>query len=309
MSIQKENNGSKNQFQSRSDSIWKIFNNVPKPSEDLEERIIVDATRGHDSTDRRSTTFTWVYRLAAMVILLLGAGILFFYTTRDDVPHITHYEYTPILYSTQRGETGEFYLTDYIYVQLNAESELRVSAVQVERAPTLVFLQGEAYFRVSKAPYGFQVTTDAGIVEVVGTSFNVRARGNEVEVAVESGLVALRGLEDEESDTVVQIPAGFKSVKQRSTPALEPLPVDLEKYLSWRQGRFVFEQTPIVDVIRNLERAYNVRIELRGQNIETIRVTGEFGREPLTQILNEICWSANLRYRQEDDKFILYQPD
>jgi transmembrane sensor len=305
-----KNNDSRDQYQKRADDIWKIFTIVPTPSKDLEDRIVSSSiAQGSDRETSVSYSFSWVYRIAAVLVLLIGAGIALYYTSHQDVIRITELREETVHYATNRGETKEIHLTNHIYVQLNAETELRAVAGSDESTPRLVYLNGEAYFNVMGIPRGFEVVTDAGVVQVIGTSFNVLARENRVEVAVEKGVVALRGLPDEQVETVVQIPAGHKSIKGKNAPALIPMPVQIESYLSWRRGRFVFDQTPLSDVIRNLERTYNVRIDLRGQDIEDIRVTGEFGREPLMQILNEICWSANLRYRQEEDTFILYLPE
>ncbi len=309
MAIRGKNSDSRDQFQKRSDSVWRVLNSVPQPSEDLETRVISN-TIEDQSTDYHTTlSFSWIYRVAAAVLLMISAGIWFYYSTQDDVPVVTSVSYESMFYTTERGERIEIQLTDHIYVQLNTETKLQIVPNNDKLDPRLVYLSGEAYFSISKVPERFEVLTDAGVVQVIGTAFNVHARDEEVEVAVETGVVALRSLPDEDIDTIVQIPAGHRSLKQKNTPALEPSPIDIDKYLSWRKGRFVFEQTPLSDVIRNLERAYNVRIDLHGATLEDIRVTGEFGQEPLMQILNEICWSANLRYRQEENIYILYQPE
>jgi transmembrane sensor len=304
-----KNSDSKNQFQEQANALWRFLDSVPQPSEDLERRILSDSIQTSGVVRGTRTSFSWIYRAAAAIFVLIGAGIWYYYSSTDDVIYLTDSTYESVLYQTTPGERIEIHLTEHIYIQLNTATELRVLSDENKSTPGLVYLSGEAYFNVTRALDGFTVLTDAGIVQLVGTSFNVRARGDEIEVAVESGMIALRGLPEEDIDTVVQVPAGHKSTKYKNTPALEPLPIDIEKYLSWRKGRFVFVQTPLSDVVRNLERAYNVRIDIRGQTVEDIRVTGEFGQEPLMQILNEICWSANLRYRQEEDIYILYQPD
>jgi transmembrane sensor len=290
------------------DRIRHILENVPQPSDDLEQRII-NAAKRTNPTENRQSAPAWLLRSAAALLLMIGAGIWVYYSSVDDAGEITSVTMEPARYTTERGEIIEMHLTDEMYVQLNAETELRVLSRAHDATPKLVYLSGEAYFNISRAPEGFEVITKAGLIQVIGTAFNVRAREDEVEVAVASGLIALRGLPEEDIDTVVQVPAGHRSVKQRNTPALLPLPVDIDNYLSWRKGRFVFEQTPLYEVIRNLERAYNVQIDLHDTELGTIRVTGEFGQEPLTRILNDICWSANLRFRQDDDKYILYRPD
>ncbi len=304
-----KNNDSNDAYKKQADALWHVFSSVPPPSDDLESRIISVSTKPGSKNKPGITSISWVYRAAAAIILLIGAGMLYYYISDSDVTYITETSREAIIYNTEHDQIIDIHLTDHIYIQLNSQSELQVLSYDDKLAPRLVFLTGEAYFNIDKAQEGFEIITEAGVVQVMGTAFNVRVKDEEVEVAVASGVVVLRGLPEEETDTVVQIPAGHKSLKKRNAPAVEPFPVDVGLYLLWRNERFVFEQTPLHDVLRNLERAYNVRIDLHSKDLGQIRVTGEFGREPLMQILNEICWSANLRYRQVDETYILYQPD
>ena len=296
-------------FKKQTDALWHILSSVPRPSDDLESRIISASTKLGSKSKSGIRSISWVYRAAAAIILLIGAGLLYYYIIDSDVTYITEASREAKIYNTDHVQIIDIHLTDHIYIQLNSQSELKVLSNDDKLAPRLVFLAGEAYFNIIEAQEGFEILTEAGVVQVMGTAFNVRVKDEEVEVAVASGVVALRGLPEEETDTVIQIPAGHKSLKKRNAPAIEPFPVDVELYLLWRKERFVFEQTPLHDVLRNLERAYDVRIDLHSKDLGEIRVTGEFGREPLMQILNEICWSANLRYRQVDETYILYQPD
>jgi transmembrane sensor len=309
MAIRGKNSDSNNAYRKQAEALWNIFSSVPRPSDDLEKRIISGSTAAGSMKGVHLTSNSWIYRAAAALLFLIGAGLFYYYLIDNDVTSVTELSHEVKIYSTDLDQIIDVHLTDHIYIQLNSQSELQILTYDDKLNPRLVFLVGEAYFNIDKAPGGFEIFTEAGVVEVVGTAFNVRVKDEEVEVAVASGIVTLRGLPNEETDSVVQIPAGHKSLKKKNAPAIEPLPVDVELYLFWRKGRFVFEQTPLHDVLRNLERAYNVRIDLHTKDLGEIRVTGEFGREPLQQILNEICWSANLRFRQVDETYILYQPD
>ncbi len=316
----KENGKNGGDSHTRQEQVWQILHTVQEPSDRFEDRIISQVTGVTSSRQSEvagnQPDFSWIYKAAAVLLLAIGVALWYFLTPETRVEKLAIEDLiqgSEITYIAASGETRDVRLSAHIHVQLNTETELRVlnhpSQTDPERTPRLVYLKGEAYFNVKSADEGFEVVTDAGIIRVVGTSFNVRARGNRVEVSVESGTVALRGLPDETNVEEVQIPQGFMSRKERQLPAIHPLPVDLHRVLSWRGERIVFEQTPLTDVIEDLNRTYNVLIVLRDKDLERIRVTGEFGREPLTQILNEICWSANIRYQQEEDRFVLYQPD
>jgi transmembrane sensor len=301
------------------EKVWRMFDNVPPPSDDLERRIInhvMQITPPSVITGSEKRTYTWVYRIAALLLVAAGVSFWALYINETKVKPVSITEAIQsahVVYSTARGETEEVNLTENIYIQLNTESELRVLTESYLDLPSsakrLVYLKGEGYFDIKSADEGFEVVTDAGVIGVIGTSFNILARNDHVEVTVESGVVSLRGFPDDDIRDEVRIPSGHMSRKYRNLPALKPLPVEVSKYISWREGRFVFDQTPLSDVIQNLQRAYNVRIDLMDANLASIPVTGKFGQEPLVQILNEICWSANLRYLQEENGFIVYQPD
>jgi ferric-dicitrate binding protein FerR (iron transport regulator) len=313
------NTGKRRDFHPSAESVWHLFDNVPPPSDDLESRIIthvMQITPVSVKTGTVKRSYTWVYRIAAMLLVAAGVSFWALYLNETKMPPVSISEAIQsahVVFSTARGETEEFNLTENIYIQLNTESELRVLTENHSALPSsakrLVYLKGEGYFNVNTADEGFEVITDAGVIGVIGTSFNVLARNDQVEVTVESGVVSLRGFPEDDIRDEVRIPSGHMSRKSRNLPALKPLPVEVSEYISWREGRFVFDQTPLSDVIKNLQRAYNVRIDLRDANLASIPVTGKFGQEPLVQILNEICWSANLRYLQEENRFIVYQPD
>lgn len=121
-----------------------------------------------------------------------------------------------------------------------------------------VLLEGEAYFNVSsnkRRP--FIVETDNASVTVLGTSFNVNAYNNDdvVEVVLDEGEVVL-----EIDKRNYAILPGQKAIynKVDGLTSIANLVKSTEESM-WRNNILRFSNTPLHDVIKTLNRRYNVR--------------------------------------------------
>lgn len=170
-------------------------------------------------------------------------------------------------------------------VWLNAGSRLRYP-VRFAGGKREVELRGEAYFEVEadrKSP--FYVHTDAGMsVYVYGTSFNVNAYDDEpaIRTVLEKGQCERRRPPHR---TTVRIEPGEQVVFDRRTGALTCSQVRVEDECAWRDGRLVFRNTPLDEVLHRLARHYNVDIEFRNHSDEVFRYRATFRDETLPQIL------------------------
>ena len=97
--------------------------------------------------------------------------------------YISSTQRSPDTFATGRGEQKEILLADNSKVILNYATELVVPKLQPGK-PRRVSLTGEAYFRIESSETPFIISTNYAGVQVVGTEFNLRARGGALEVAV-----------------------------------------------------------------------------------------------------------------------------
>ena len=176
-----------------------------------------------------------------------------------------------------------------------------------------VYLEGEAQFAVaSDTSRPFIVRTSGVEVEVVGTVFGVRAYEDDerTEVAVAEGEVVFRPSEARAAtDTVVLRENHLGIVSGRLVQA-ERDGVVIGDHLGWTDGRLVFSDAPFDEVIRRLERWYDLDIELEIPSAAIDRLNATFEREPLDQVLGEISLALRLRYRKRGEAIIFYrQPD
>lgn len=174
----------------------------------------------------------------------------------------------------RRGEY-RLVLADGTKVWLNSESELKYP-VAFQSNERRVYLRGEAYFEVAKnARCPFIVETEETAVQVLGTSFNVRAYTDEgrVYTTLVEGSVRLscgRGklmlLPDEQG--IVCAATGEIS-KQKVNTLL---------YTAWKDGRFVFENQTLEDIMRTLVRWYDVNVLYTSERVKEAMFNGNLKR-------------------------------
>ncbi len=151
-------------------------------------------------------------------------------------------ENTREVYNTLVTPIGGEYsleLSDGTKVFLNAASELRFSVVFIGDK-RVVDLKGEAYFEVTKDTIRpFVVRVNGAEVTVLGTSFNVNTYGDDGQIytTVVNGKVQVSSKRNGQTEI---LNPGMQSVMDMKTGKLVVHEVDVEPFVAWREGRFVF---------------------------------------------------------------------
>lgn len=153
-----------------------------------------------------------------------------------------------------------------------------------------VSLSGEAFFRVKKGKK-FRVISHNATTEVLGTSFNIYARNTNYEVTCVTGSVKVTSKENigiilKPSTSAKLIDNGNFNVKHH---------VNVHNTISWRDNIFVFNSTPIHNVLNEIARQYNVNITAK---LDTMMLyTGNFTKkQEIESILGYICPALGLEY-------------
>lgn len=167
-----------------------------------------------------------------------------------------------------RGETFKLILCDGTEVWLNANSRLVYPTAFIEKERT-VFLEGEAYFKVTKDAKPFIVKTDYLQTKVLGTEFNVRSYAAEdSHVTLISGKVQVRS---REHAPFVDLKPG-KDAMLLADGQFEVKEVNSEAYTYWRDGYFYFDELPLVDIMKSIGRWYNVNVIFRNEEAMSYRI-------------------------------------
>jgi transmembrane sensor len=153
-------------------------------------------------------------------------------------------------------------------------------------------LRGEAYFTVvHDARTPFIVQTAHARVEDIGTVFVVHAYADETEerVAVEQGEVRVGATSLTSRDVAVVDATGALSIRHGA---------DLAPYVAWSQGRLVFDATPFPEVVRQLDRAFDLDITLADSTLARDAVTAAFANESADQVLSAVTQALGASYQR-----------
>ncbi len=192
-------------------------------------------------------------------------------------------------YATTIAENLVIDLPDDSSVTLNESSEISFSD-DTWGDERRINLLGEAFFEVEKGR-PFRVVTTQGVVEVLGTSFNVKTRDSLFAVVCYEGLVRVNF-----KDSQIMLPAG-QSLYWRLGEAIKENIYRLEP--TWLNNRTVFKAAPLQEVVIALERQFNVRIDYP-QNTD-LSFTGTFEHDDLQNALKMVFPPLNLTYTIEDN--------
>jgi len=176
--------------------------------------------------------------------------------------------------STPPGRQFQVVLSDGTKVWLNASSSIHYPAV-FEGKERVVDITGEAYFEVShlpaspggggvkgKMPFIVNINGKAK-VEVLGTHFNVNAYDDEpaIKTTLLEGKVKMSSMENGQSSI---LRPGEQASLSRSSQLSQPIPVQTDAVMAWKNGYFQFERADIQTVMRQIARWYDVDIQYEG---------------------------------------------
>jgi len=200
-----------------------------------------------------------------------------------------------------KGARIHFVLPDSSQGWLNSESTLRYPLAFHGKNRT-VFLTGEGYFEVKKHKQKpFIVKTGNMEVEALGTKFDVNAyrEDEEMEVTLISGKVRISG-EMQRGDTrplTVLEPGQQAQIRKVDFRFHKTNVQDAEGYVAWKDGKLIFRNDPMDQVVKKLGRWYNVKFLLQERSLKDYRYHATFQYESLDEVLKLIKLTSPVDYR------------
>ena len=251
----------------------------------------------HDLFGKRTRIVRLFSKVAAVLILpvlTLYIYIQFFQSDRFD------YLGDSSLYEVVAPPNSrtQFELSDGTVVWLNQGSKLTYPH-HFSGSTRTVQLDGEAYFDVAKnKEIPFIVESGNLAVKAVGTSFNVKAFKDDVkfETSLESGKVIILNGPKDNTVEVCEMEPGERFVFDENTKKYSLKQEDLTAYVSWKEGKLIFRENPLNEVVDRLSRWYNVEIQLEDPGLEYLTITATFVDEPLEQVLEMMESIAPISY-------------
>lgn len=271
---------------------------LSKKADEVGWQKMLDRIRKNPSLPTSRTYNIWMVgmKYAAIVILAvgLGWGMHGFYTDADLVDQqsgelIAYNE----IHVQKGGKANTVILSDGTKVILNAATTFRYPS-RFNEAERLVYLDGEAYFEVTKnMEKPFVVKLRKQDVTVLGTSFNIEAYGGESYsvVTLLNGSVAIDAFnESGESAGRMYLKPNQRAVSDNKSGSVSLSSTDASLSNAWIDGVYRFKDEPLSAIVKRLENYYNVEIHLEDEHLERVRYTGTFS---LSQDIGDVLRIIN----------------
>ncbi len=201
------------------------------------------------------------------------------------------------------GQIHQLFLADGSRIWLNSGSKIDVPSVFTgdERK---VRLEGEAFFEIAKDPeHPFKVEVKGQTIEVLGTSFNVRAYpdADVVQTTLHTGKIKLHT-----SREVLNLLPGEQTHVHINTGKIQVKNVNPVNYYSWRDGRYELKDERLTDVFRLVERWYDVSITYDENDFKDMRFSVVLKRnKSVEHFLALLNLSIPIQYQKNMDEIII----
>jgi len=153
-----------------------------------------------------------------------------------------------------------------------------------------VSFSGEAYFDIQKSEKPFIIDVNGVNVKVLGTAFNLVTTEKQVQLYVDRGLVAF-----EKDGKQTQVPAGKEAIFNRNDASVVVRNVPSANIMSWRNGVFNFDQTPLGEALDELGKYYQVEFKLSTQKLQACKISATFENQSLKEVLETIGSVLNVK--------------
>ena len=240
-----------------------------------------------------------VFMVAAAVLIVATVGFLALQYSPVE-PSITEERNRVII--TRDGERASYILSDGTRVVMHAGSRIEIPENYNEENREL-YLEGEAFFEtVHNSEKPFIVHSGNSYTRVVGTQFLVQAwpddTDKKIEVLVSEGMVLFvdrRTSRDEAGPKEVLLTENQRGILTSSQGLSVDITEDMDWYLGWTEGRFVFKNRELKEVLPRLERWYDISIEVADESIVTEKITAEIDYSlPMSDVLRGIAMTLEL---------------
>lgn len=250
---------------------------------------------------------------AAVVVVMLGIGWQYGTEQKSTAPMLEAENEFREIFNNLNG-VFPVDLPDGSTVLLAPNSKVSYSVTAFESTGKReVSLVGEAFFEVVGNPeMPFYVYVNGLVTKVLGTSFNVRAFPDDqkVEVVVRTGRVTVftpeaRGGESLDSEPLGEIVNPDERIILDRSSRLLSLDKLVPPPMKEQSFDFVFDDQPVTEVFKELEKRYKIRIQFQEDLLSDCRITATLADETLYEKIRLICRGLNATYRVVEGEIVI----
>lgn len=234
---------------------------------------------------------------AASILLIASISTGLYLYNRENNIIIANQQPVLFKYVVNTGVKGVVDLPDGSKVWLNSSSYIICPQKFSEEAREIE-IEGEGYFEVvSNKSWPMLIkTSKKHTVKVTGTTFNLSSYSNDDKLIVTliSGEISL--INDKKKSEIKLSPKQeIVIVDEKETQLLKN--PNINNKTAWKEGLLLFDNTAMADVVKRMERWYGVNFKIKDSLIYDYRFTAKFKSESITQVLEILRLSSNIKYK------------
>ncbi|MBN2482484.1 MAG: FecR domain-containing protein [Bacteroidales bacterium] len=279
-------------------NIWEISDRQFKPEEIDVDRALSRVLKIISTSEKAQRTL-WFRLQKIAAIMLLPLMLTGYFIGRGISDHlqinrqVTYHEvFVPF------GTRSNLVLSDGSIVWLNSGSKLKYPG-QFENVRK-VFLEGEGYFEVeSDTKHPFIVETRTLNIEATGTKFNVSAGENDsrIEITLLEGKIEVNKNDEAKATAFISdLQPNQHMTYDMLTGDFHLLNQNTDKYIAWKDGKLIFRNDQMIDVVKKIGQYYNVEIELRDNELMSYRYRATFENESFDEVMKLLKLSSPIDY-------------
>ena len=235
------------------------------------------------------------WQIAAAFFFLIGCSGILAYLNESRISGDNNENYTTV--TTANGQSSKIILPDSSVVWINSGTSLSYNTNFATKKRD-IRLVGQAFFQIAhneREP--LTVTCNKLKVKVLGTKFDVSAYPNDnmITVVLESGKVKL--LHANDKSFAYTLKPGERAEFNTEQDQLSISDVSSNKYTSWKDGFLIFKNDQMKEVLKRLERWYNINIEVKDDKINQLIFNATIENESVEEIFELIKYSCAINYK------------
>jgi len=245
------------------------------------------------------------YYWAAAVVLAFVLGGFSFFVINNRIIQNSAKQYAIYV---PYGAKARVVLPDNSIVWLNAGSTLRYGQNFGQNNRQLA-LVGEGYFEIAhNAAMPFTVNANQVSLKVLGTKFDVKAypEDKRLDVTLLRGSILLTTIYQPNSS--LKLIPGQLAIVNKTNRDVKVKRVDASEAAAWTKGKIVFDEELFSQIIRRLERDYDVTIDVKDPKLNDLRFYGDFSNaQSIQEILNIMTSNNDFHYTMKENHIVVYQ--
>lgn len=279
------------------------------PSEGLKHQILSEILKETEFLEKNQNppkkniwdNLSQLLKIAAVLVL----GLLFsWYIYFQNAEHPVQTEIAYIEKVASLGEKLSFTLPDGTRVWLNSNSKI-VFPSSFEDSTRTVELIGEGYFEVAKdETKPFKVLSKNSITTALGTSFNIDSKSEgEVKISLISGIVSIEDVDVSIYQKILK--ANEQILINKNFKIYEVKNFNSSKVIAWKDGKLIFENNTMNEVIQRLTEWYGVEFVFENEKNTNWDFSGEYQNQSLEVVLQSLSYVENFEFKIKEKQVII----